>query len=71
MKSMLNSPVKAFHPLESESPLSSPGVGGDAENTIEEGNLPAQLTRLMTKGRAVVFWVKNSSYEVGDTACPG
>ncbi|WAR20467.1 SMAG1-like protein [Mya arenaria] len=49
MKAILNSPVKAFHKPEPESPLNSPGAGGDADNTIEEGNIPGQLTRLMTK----------------------
>lgn len=53
MKAMLNTPIKAFHKLDQEpqSPLNSPGAGGDTDNTIQEGDIPGQFTRLMTKGR--------------------
>ena len=55
MKGMLNSPMKAFHKpeLEPQGPLNSPGAGGDSDNTIQEGDIPGQFTRLMTKGR---YW---------------
>ncbi|KAL4238060.1 Protein Smaug 2 [Mactra antiquata] len=51
MKAMLNTPIKAFHKPESDSagPLNSPGSGGDADNTIQEGDIPGQFTRLVTK----------------------
>lgn len=51
MKSLLNSPLKAFTKLElhSQGSLSLPGAGGDADNTIQEGDIPGQFTRLMTK----------------------
>lgn len=50
MKAMLNTPIKAFHKPELEGSLNSPGAGGDADNTIQEGDIPGQFTRLMTKG---------------------
>ena len=52
MKSMLYSPIRAFtkpgtDPKESPT---SPGAGSEVENTVQEGDLPGQFTRLMTKG---------------------
>ena len=49
---MLNTPLKAFHKAETDTPatLNSPGSGGDADNTVQEGDIPGQFTRLMTKG---------------------
>lgn len=51
MKALLNSPLKAFHKPDSDTQgsLNSPGSGGDADNTIQEGDIPGQFTRLMTK----------------------
>ena len=52
MKAMLNSPIKAFVRPGTEqplgSPISSPGV--DTSDSIQEGDIPGQFTRLMAKG---------------------
>lgn len=51
MKTMLNSPIKAFTRLGTEqqmgSPVSSPGVY--TTDSIQDGDIPGQFTRLMTK----------------------
>ncbi|XP_060592793.1 protein Smaug homolog 1-like isoform X2 [Ruditapes philippinarum] len=51
MRLMLNTPLKAFHKVDTDTPasLNSPGSAGDADNTIQEGDIPGQFTRLMTK----------------------
>ena len=52
MKTMLNTPIKAFVKVGTDqqvgSPVSSPGV--DASDSIQEGDIPGQFTRLMAKG---------------------
>lgn len=47
MKMMLNTPLKAFPVDNCHMPPPSPGADGE----IPEGDIPAQITRLMGKGR--------------------
>lgn len=57
MKAMLYTPIKAFNKPGSDpgGSLNSPGSGGDADNTILEGDIPGQFTRLVTKGITCSF----------------
>ncbi|XP_052273565.1 protein Smaug homolog 2-like isoform X2 [Dreissena polymorpha] len=48
MRDILRSPLKTFQVPAPESPLPSLGPTGDGD-TIQEGDIPAQFTRLMTK----------------------
>lgn len=50
MKAMLNSPIKAFVKQGTEPPVGSPSSPGvDTSDSIQEGDIPGQFTRLMAK----------------------
>ena len=51
MKSMLNTPIKAYTPPGNTNRVPPPSPGPSSDTEIAQGNLPAQFVRLMGKGK--------------------